>query len=306
MGLKYFKRSSLALTALLLVCEILARSSGIVDFPIYATDTAVGYLPRPSQHGKFLNRNAWVFNDRSMGTELPWNPHDKPNLLLIGNSIVMGGNPYDQPDKLGPLLQARLGGGLTVWPIGVGGWSTVNESAFLEQNPDIAHAGNFFVWEYMSGGLSRLSLERGQYVFPTEPPLLASWYALRRYVLPRFMDFQTDELPPTGQSNFQNLQRFEKLLASMSGAARDKGAKTPGILFFYPSRDELQAFRKGVDYLSDRRALEAIASTNGLVVLDVAQQPQWTPELYREGTHPTAEGNKVLADILSKAIHQAL
>jgi len=215
----------------------------------------------------------------------------------------MGGNPYNQPDKLGPLVQDKLGSGVAVWPVAVGAWSTVNESAYLRRNPDIARASSFFVWEYMNGGLSKLSLDRGQYIFPTEKPWLASWYVLRRYMLPLIIDFKMDELPPSGQTQSENLQQFEQLVASMSAG---KAPKVPGMLFFYPGRDEYMAFKRGVDYVPDRLALQAIAATYRLKIVDVAQRPEWNLSLYKEGTHPTVEGNKVLAEILASAVREAM
>ena len=277
--------------------------SGAVDFPIYNVDAEIGYIPAPNQSGKFLNKNAWVFNDRSMGTATAWNPSVKPNLLLIGNSIVMGGNPYDQPDKLGPQLQAKLGDKINVWPIATGAWSNVNESVYLQRNPDVLKAANFFVWEYMNGGFSQLSPDRGQYVFPSEKPLLASWYVLRRYVLPRFIEFNMNELPPTGQSKQESITLFEKLVAEMSAS---KGGKVPGLLFLYPSRDEYIAAQKGIDYVPDRKELERIATTYGLKIVDVAKRPEWNLELYKEGTHPTVEGNRVLADILAASTQESI
>jgi lysophospholipase L1-like esterase len=287
---------------LVLASEGAVRWSGAVDFPIYAIDSGIGYIPAPNQSGKFLNKNVWVFNDRSMGTEAAWNPNAKPNLLLIGNSIVMGGNPYDQADKLGPLLQTRLGDKIAVWSIAAGAWSNVNETVYLQRNPDVVKAASFFVWEYMNGGFSQLSPDRGQYVFPHERPLFASWYVLRRYVLPRFIDFNMDELPPKGATQSENVQQFESMVAKL---ATGSGAKVSGILFFYPGREEYIGMKNGKDYVPDRQALERIAARYKLKTIDIAKQPDWNLDNYREGTHPTVEGNRVLADILARAVRQA-
>ncbi len=297
------QRMLVAGACLLLISELAVRWIGLVDFPIYTVDSGIGYLPAPNQSGKFLNKNAWYFNGRSMATDVPWNPGNKRNLLLIGNSIVMGGNAYDQPDKLGPLLQAQLGLQIAVWPIAAGAWSNVNENVYLQRNPDVVQASNFFVWEYMHGGFSQLSPDRGQYVFPSEKPVLASWYVLRRYVLPKFIEFNMNELPPTGLSNRDNVRQFENMVARLCAAS---GAKTPGILFLYPGRDEYMGMQKGVDYVPDRKELERIATRYGLKIVDVASQAEWSLEMYREGTHPTVEGNKMLAGILAKAVRQAL
>ncbi|WP_342617493.1 hypothetical protein [Rhodoferax sp. GW822-FHT02A01] len=300
---KHIKRFLASVACLLVVAEGAVRLSGAVDFPIYSVDNEIGYLPAPNQSGKFLNRNSWVFNDRSMGTELAWSPAKKRNLLLIGNSIVMGGNPYDQADKLGPLLQVKLGDKVTVWPIAAGAWTNVNQSVYLRRNPDVLRAADFFVWEYMNGGFSQLSPDRGQYVFPSERPLLATWYVLRRYVLPRFIAFNMNELPPTGQSQQENVEQFERLVAEMSAR---KGNKVPGVLFMYPGKEEYIAMQKGTDYAPDRKELERIAATYGLKMIDVAKRPEWNVGLYREGTHPTVAGNKVLAEILATTIQEAL
>ena len=285
------------------VIEASVRLSGITDFPIYTWDTVIGYIPSANQRGSFLNKNSWAFNDRHMGTEKNWSPTEKSNLLLIGNSIVMGGNPYNQPDKLGPQLQSALGSQVNIWPIAAGGWTNVNETVYLERNPDIVSASNFFVWEYMHAGLSQLSVNRGEYVFPNEKPTFATWYVLRRYVLPKIIDLNMNELPPTGQMRQENLQAFEQQVRTLSEASH---RNIPGLLFFYPGKAEYQDFKNGIDYVSDRKELMRIADRYNLKVVDVAMSPKWNLEQYREGTHPTATGNKVLAEILAPEIQDAL
>ena len=99
----------IGLLATLMIGEAAVREAGMVDFPNYAVDAEIGYIPRPNQHGCFLNRLCRVLNDRSMGTAAAWNPGPHPNVLLIGNSIVMGGDHYDQHDRLGPLVQQKVG-----------------------------------------------------------------------------------------------------------------------------------------------------------------------------------------------------
>ena len=300
---KLFRRTLLSAFLLFVGTEAAVRLSGAVDFPLYAVDDEIGYVIKPNQQGNFLNKNHWVFNDRSMGTNQNWDPSGKPNLLILGNSIVMGGNPYDQQDKLGPLLQTRLGDKVKVWPAAVGGWSTVNESIYLSRNPDVVKATNFFIWEYMNGGLSQLSPARGEYVFPTQKPIFATWYMARRYVLPRFISFDMNELPPQGSSQSANLAQFEKLVSELSAAS---GAKTPGILFLYPGKDEYIDSKNGKDYVPDREELQRIAESYGLKIVDIAKNPEWNLGLYREGTHPTVDGNKVLADILAKSVVEAM
>jgi hypothetical protein len=300
--LSLFIKAILVLTFALIATETGVRLSGISDVPTYAVGGDIGYIPKPSQSGKFLNKNSWVFNDRSMGTESRWTPTRRPNILLIGNSIVMGGNPYAQNDKLGPLIQRGVGERYAVWPIAAGGWTNVNEIAYLEKNPDVVMANNFFIWEYMSGGLSQLSQWRGEYVWPSKKPMWAAWYVLRRYVFPRFISFNINELPPTGHINASNLANFEYEISKLSSAA---GKKTPGIIFLYPDKAQLLAAKNGMEWLPERKIIENVAATHGLRIVDVARSPEWNEGLYRDGTHPTPEGNTVLARILTAAVTDA-
>jgi hypothetical protein len=43
-----------------------------------------------------------------------------------------------------------------------------------------------------------------------------------------------------------------------------------------------------------------------LKLVDISTYLDWTEADYREGTHPTIEGNRLLADILSAAIKDSL
>lgn len=301
--LKTIRNIFLICVGLLAIAETGVRLSGLTDFPVYTVSNDIGYIPQANQTGTFLNKNSWVFNDRSMGVESNWSPTAKSNIIVIGNSIVMGGNPYDQKDKIGPLLQVGIGDRYAVWPIAAGGWTNVNETAYLEKNPDVVKAANFFIWEYMSGGLSQLSQWRGDYVFPKTKPTLATWYVFRRYVLPRFMKLNMNELPPTGALNADNLQKFESSISELAAAT---GKKIPGLLFFYPTKEQFLATKTGVEYLPERQELERISAKYGVVVVDVARRPEWNESLYREGTHPTVEGNVVLTRILTKTVTDVL
>lgn len=299
---RIIKRLIAGLLAFGVVIEITLRLAGVVDFPVYQVDDGIGYAIRPNQAGAFLRTHSWVFNDRSMGTAAAWEPTKKPDLLLIGNSIVMGGNPYAQPEKLGPLVQSQLGDHVAVWPIAVGGWTEVNETVYLERNPDVASSAGFFVWVVLRGGLGQLSQWHGDYVFPRERPLSATWYVLRRYVLPRFMSFNMSELPPQGAMTTENLNRFEAMIAKLSHAT---GRPAPGVLVFYPGEADLAAARSGNEWLPERPDLERIATKYGVRILDLSKRPEWTSAQYRDGTHPTVEGNRLLAHIVADTVSEA-
>jgi hypothetical protein len=282
--------------------EIGVRVLGMVDFPLFAVDEEIGYVPKPNQRGCFLNRRCWVFNDYSMGTTAAWSPNAHTNILLIGNSIVMGGDHFDQPERLGPLLQTKLGDGFAVWPIASNGWTNVNEIVYFERHPDVLARANCVVWEFMRGGLSSRTPWAGQYVWPEERPLWALGYVLRRFILPRLFHIDTHELPMQGAPDPRNLANFEATLARF---ARDTDGAHPDILFLYPDKEQLRLARSGGEWLPERRDLERLARQYHFKLVDIASYAQWTESLYREETHPGTEGNRVLADILSTAIRES-
>lgn len=290
--------------ALLLAVEFGVRAIGAVDFPTYAVDDGIGYIVKPNQSGSFLHKRSWVFNDRSMGTARPWRPGHLPNILIIGNSIIMGGNPYEQKDKVGPMLQRAIGNQYSIWPIAVGGWSNINETVYMERNPDVGNSANFFVWEFMSGGLSDLSRWHSDYLFPRDKPEIATWYLFRRYVLPRILSYNMSELPPSAPSiSADGDARFEAAIAKLSVAT---GRTTPGLIFLYPTKAQYLKAKQGGEWVPERAELERIAKSHGLKLVDIARSPEWNETLYREGTHPNVQGNAVLSHILSVEITNAL
>ena len=296
------KRILLAAFIVAVSAEAVPRLLGLTDFPIYRSDPELGYIPIPNQAGRFLNTRGWTFNDYSMATDVPWKRTLGCNVLLIGNSIVQGGGPLDQKDRLGTILQERVGPQYRVWPIAVGGWSNVNETAYLEHFGDVVQASDFFIWEYMAGGLSELSHARSEFLTPTSQPWLASFYVTRRYLLPLFFDFGESELPPTGDAKPENLVRFEAMLGKLTAATNGSAR---GIIFLYPEKDRFALARQGKQWLPERSKIEALAKAQHVLVIDIAQQRSWNESLYRDGAHLTPNGDQVLARILFEGLQSA-
>ena len=98
------RRIVLALIAGFAAIELGLRAAGAVDFPLYEANNEIGYIPKASQQGSFLRTNDWQFNSRHMGAdELALG--QRRATLLIGDSVVLGGNPLRQQDRLGPQLR---------------------------------------------------------------------------------------------------------------------------------------------------------------------------------------------------------
>lgn len=291
--------------AVLGLTEATVRGLGMIDFPVYNVDMEIGYVIKENQTGNFLNSNDWYFNDKGMPIRKNWDQKEHPNILLIGNSIVMGGNPFRQQDKLTQRLQDKLGEPPVVWPIANGGWTEINEMVYLDRHPEIVAAADYVAWEYGAGGLSRATPWAGEYVFPSHRPLYATWYVLRRYVAPKLMSFlRSSELPATGEPDAENLLSFDRHVHALATATC---RSRPGIIWLFPSAEQLAEARNYREWLPERSQISKIAAENGLRIVDISTYEEWDRSLYRaDGVHPTAEGNAVLASILSSEIARDL
>ena len=299
----------LSVLFVLILLEAGPRLLGLVSFPIYELDPDYKYVVKPNQRGAFLNYNDWVINDARMPIATEFTSSEHPNALLIGNSIVFDGNPYKQPEKLTPILQHALGDKLRIWPIAAGGWTQENEIAYLKKYPAPLNNADYIVWEYMSGGLSGPTPWAGEYTWPTQKPVIASWYVFWRYLYPLLLstmsvharpDTQTVELPVNGPADRSNARMFQELL---EGVRRHSDHKIRGFIWLYPSRSELMTAHAGMEWLPERATIEDIGRESGVRITDLSKTAEWTENLYRpDGVHPTPEGNHVLAKFLAQEI----
>lgn len=164
-----------------LVCgEVGVRLAGFVDFPLYEANAVMGYIPAASQSGSFLNKNTWRFNELHMGA-VPFKP-TRNNVLLVGDSIVLGGNPLSETDRLGPKLQKILPLDVSVWPISAGSWALRNELAWLRANPDVVDKVSAIVFVVNSGDFGEASSWSCELTHPTHKPTLALFYLVEKYV----------------------------------------------------------------------------------------------------------------------------
>ncbi|MDR3089145.1 MAG: PT domain-containing protein, partial [Desulfobulbaceae bacterium] len=167
-----------AVGLVVMTAETALRLAGMVDFPIY--ETRFGYIPAPNQSGRFLHKNAWLINEYSMGAG-QWTPNGRKDILLLGDSVVWGGNPINQPDKLGPQLERALDG-WRVWPIAAGSWGILNEAEYLDSYPEIKAETDVLVWLVNTGDLGEKSVWKSDFDHPRRRPYSALAYVFAKYV----------------------------------------------------------------------------------------------------------------------------
>jgi hypothetical protein len=277
--------------------EITLRIAGFGSFPVYdVTDKGVLYIPSANQSGIFMNKYHWAFNDRHMNNAANWDPDKHPDVLLIGNSVVLGGNPYDQNDRLGASLERALHGAYTVWSVATGGWTSINEMAYFDANPDILKHNNVVVIQYMEGNLSRAALWPGPTSFPDRKPSLLSVYWFDKHILPMLRRMapvnEFGNLPPFGDPDPIQLERFKQFVTGISKNSRV-------LIFLYPHKKVLDDPERWQQITAP---ITALCTSLSVPCIDIAKQEQWGPDLYADGTHPSREGIKALAGILAENI----
>jgi hypothetical protein len=159
--LKYF-------LAIFLILEIVTRLTRISDFPLYEANNKIGYIPQSNQKGKFLWTNDWIFNEYHMGANT-FKPSNAEDILLIGDSIVLGGNPLKETEKLGPSLKRKINA--AVWPISAGSWGMRNEIIYLNSNPDVVQNIDTFIFVWNSGDFDQASSWSCDLTHPTHAPI---------------------------------------------------------------------------------------------------------------------------------------
>lgn len=257
------------------ILEVDLRRSGALDRPLFRGDAAIGYLPLPSQAGRFRNHHPWAFNERSMATSRQFAPDAQArDILLIGDSIVFG--DYVEGQTAGPAL-ARASGA-TVWPIAAPSWGLANQLTYLEENPDVVSAVDDIVFVLNSEDFGPASWWADRYVYPRERPWSHAAFALGWYLsINRGAPIHVKDRGPLGQ----------RLAALQS---RTKARLTFAL---YPSLAEFNANRPCFALPEGLRAIPSIC---------LGRNPAWSAGLYRDELHPRAEAHAVLAQAIAEGM----
>lgn len=209
--------------------------------------------------------------------------------LLIGDSIVLGGNPLKQQERLGPQLQQLIGG--NVWPISAGSWGMRNELIYLKQHPDVVANVDQIIFVFNKGDFEQASSWACEFTHPRSKPAIATLYVLKKYVY-NWAPCSEQPLPafkvPDGDWHIE--------LASLMQSKEMQGKKV--TFFLYPDKpEEADKILQRTDYEQHATELKEITNAD---VYNVGRDSRWNTQLYRDGIHPTGEGNKVLSEIISK------
>jgi hypothetical protein len=285
-----------SIVVLILLAEVGLRMGGAIDFATYDVDPKIGYVPEPNQSGSFLNSRDWVLNDRAFGARQDWSKRSpsRKNMLVVGDSVVWGGNPLIENDRLGPSLEKQMGPPWQIWPAAAGGWSIANELEFMRRNIDVYRSADLAVWVINSGDMQPLAAFDSDQAHPRARPPSALFYYLDKYALSKLKTRNTAENPA-----IEDGARIEPaaLEAFSSFVRNERSGDT--LIVIYPDVDDLTV--QATDFR--RYALAFADLCKGKVhCVDVSTQGTWGKAMYRDGIHPSGQGNRALAQIIGNEV----
>lgn len=287
-----YKKLAIALPLLLIAVELGVRASGITDFPLYDANSEIGYIPSPSQSGSFLHKNSWEFNSLSMGAG-PFIPTDGVNTLLIGDSIVLGGNPYRQADRLGPTLQ-RVSNN-TVWPISAGSWSLRNELIYLRTHPEVLQKIDNFIFVLNSEDFQQASSWGCETTHPRSYPISAAYYVFQKYVY---------NIHPCNGVAAELAVEDGDWKNDVKEFVASEYVKGKSIDFFlYPKKSEAAKITLAESDLEIYASKLKQKGDENVRVYSVVRDTRWSPKYYRDEIHPSIEGTQTLASIINSPAH---
>ncbi|MBD2437138.1 SGNH/GDSL hydrolase family protein [Nostoc sp. FACHB-110] len=213
-------------------------------------DTYTGYRFQPNQSlvrfGKRIEYNQ--YSQRSEPIKLQ-KAKGSLRILMIGDSVLNGGNPIDQKQIITEQLKAKIqasGQPTEVLNASAGSWGIGNHLGYLKEfgtfNSDavILQIGTHDLTQPTSTS-ERVGKDPN---YPDHPPLSAIQEALNRYIIPRVFGnvnlnpFSNQEIPQISPAQVD--QQFQKNMEFFKTAAklvRDK--KIPIYVLFTPNRYDL-------------------------------------------------------------------
>jgi lysophospholipase L1-like esterase len=234
-----------------------------------------------------MNSHDWRFNELSMGSG-PFKPDAlKFNLLLVGDSVVLGGNPLTESERLGPQLQKLTN--WQVWPISAGSWALQNELSYVRSHSGILPKIDAIAFVLNSGDFDEPSSWASELTHPRTRPFPGLIFLVEKYAL--------NTAPPAVPAALKVAHRDWRTDFRAVSAAFAK----PVFVFLYPDQSEVRDPQR-MQRLLMTHASEIKEATRGTArVYNVARQ-EWTLDNYRDGIHPSGKGNMTLAAIFKTDI----
>jgi hypothetical protein len=287
---------------------------GLGDPPLSQADPEIEYLFKPNQACRRFG-NRIKYNQYSMRSE-EFAAHkaraDELRVLVVGDSVVNGGALTDQSELATTLLEQRLASDLkrpvVVGNISAGSWGPPNELAYLKRyglfdadvlvivlsSHDYADVPTFEPVVGVNPG------------YPDHKPLLALSDGFERYVLPRLKGTTTANegwVAANGPAKAADVEACMTALREMIAMARAGGARV--IVAQHLERSEtLAAPQPGHEAIAREARRDGVTPVELAPGFDAARRGGEDP--YRDAIHPSAAGQRAMAQILADAIEELI
>ncbi|HEY9850399.1 MAG TPA: SGNH/GDSL hydrolase family protein [Leptolyngbyaceae cyanobacterium] len=307
---KYWIPSSVL--RVLIVTDLTLRFAfGLGSPALVQADPYTGYRFQPNQKifrfGKRIEYNQ--YSQRSKPITEKKTP-GKLRILMVGDSVLNGGNPTDQSQIITELLEKKLTESqhnAEVLNASSGSWGIGNQLGYLREfgtfNADlvILQIGNHDLTQPTS-----TSKVVGHHLsFPNQRPLLASEEAWNRYIWPNLagklgLNFSpiSDPLPPTSSTPDEQFKQNMESLKQIVMLVRSKNI--PVFVLYTPNYDDLLPKHQILKYKPE---FFRLLKTWKVPVIDI--QTAWSnlpPTIvetyYRDWVHLNVPANNAIAKIL--------
>jgi lysophospholipase L1-like esterase len=302
-------RAAIALLFLLALCELAGRAVGL-HTPVLYERTSYGYRMSPNQDIRRFGKRVFVNSSGLRSEPVTGVPIEGViRVLCIGDSITNGGATTDQaktyPYQLQDLLRSA-GRQVEVLNASASRWAIANEAGWLRENGVL---GSGFL--IVTIGTLDLFQERageetvdGHPSFPSHRPTFALENILTHYVLPRLHQLALTDPGAEWSLLSQDLPaRNIALLLEMAALAARSGSVPTILLVEQPGRFE----SSDPQVISAKSLLFQTLTNNKIAWIDSREivERSGGPTLFRDGVHPNAGGNLVLARMAQALLAQA-
>jgi len=266
---------------------------GLGDPPLFVADQEIEYLPRPGVYRRFGHRvsyNAFHMRSAEVGERAQ---EGERRVLVLGDSVPNGGAKLDDAELATALLEGRLG--RRVLNVSCGSWGPANLLAYVRRfgwfdaGVAVVVLNDADAWDVPTFGPLGGEL-------PTRKPVSALWEAATRY-LPRVLGRGGT---PAVELSPEDVEASLSALRELVGLLRSEGVGVAFVL--HAERAEVRGSAARGTVLLRRTAQELEVP---VVETGPAMAGAGLDRVYDGRVHLTAEGQRVLADVLAEAVERA-
>ncbi|MDJ0734452.1 MAG: SGNH/GDSL hydrolase family protein [Nostocaceae cyanobacterium] len=297
--------------AILVTTEIALRLFFGLGKPVLSqADSDTGYRFQPNQKvfrfGKRIEYNQYSQRSEEIS---PQKLQGTLRILMVGDSVLNGGNPTDQDQTITEKLEAKfksLGQSTEVLNASAGSWGIGNHLGYLQKfgtfNTDVVifQIGSHDLTQPTSTG-KRIGHDPN---YPNRLPLLATEEALTRYIIPRILrnynlSLFSQEIPQV--STTKENQQFQKNMELFKTAVNlVRSQEIPVYVLFTLNRYDLIPNPKTPPY--KKEFMQAVYSLQ-IPILDTYETWSKQPKniinsYYRDDVHLNENGNEAVANLI--------